>query len=54
MLSHISEAALTDYRRRIWLGRFGKSQDIWQAVRFVIECEYFTGRSIQVDGGLTI
>jgi 3-oxoacyl-[acyl-carrier protein] reductase len=54
MLSQISERALKDFRSRIWLDRFGQSYEIWQAVRFVIECEYFTGRCIQVDGGLSV
>lgn len=34
------------------VGRIGTPEDIWQAVRFVIECEYFNGRCIDVDGGL--
>jgi 3-oxoacyl-[acyl-carrier protein] reductase len=54
MLSQISEAALKDFRSRIWLDRLGQPYEIWQAVRFVIECEYFTGRCIQVDGGLSV
>ena len=34
------------------VGRIGLPEDIWVAVRFVIECEYFNGRAIDVDGGL--
>ncbi len=33
------------------LGRIGVPEDIWRAVQFVIECDYFTGRTIDVDGG---
>ncbi len=36
------------------LGRAGKPEEIWSAVRFVIECDYFTGRCLDVDGGITI
>jgi 3-oxoacyl-[acyl-carrier protein] reductase len=36
------------------VGRIGLPEDIWLAVRFVIECEYFTGRTIDVDGGLSV
>lgn len=36
------------------LGRAAKPEEIWQAVRFVIECDYFTGRCIDVDGGIRI
>jgi 3-oxoacyl-[acyl-carrier protein] reductase len=35
------------------VGRCGVPEDIWLAVRFVIECEYFNGRTIDVDGGLS-
>ena len=34
------------------VGRIGLPEDIWMAVKFVIECEYFNGRTIDVDGGL--
>jgi 3-oxoacyl-[acyl-carrier protein] reductase len=34
------------------VGRIGLPEDIWVAVKFVIECEYFNGRTIDVDGGL--
>ena len=33
------------------VGRIGVPEDIWLAVRFVIECEYFNARTIDVDGG---
>ncbi|MEX1367883.1 MAG: SDR family oxidoreductase [Nannocystaceae bacterium] len=33
------------------VGRIGEPEDIWRAVRFVIECEYFCGKTIDVDGG---
>ncbi|MDI1481536.1 SDR family NAD(P)-dependent oxidoreductase [Polyangium sp. y55x31] len=36
------------------VGRIGVPEDLWLAVRFVIECEYFNGRTIDVDGGLAM
>jgi 3-oxoacyl-[acyl-carrier protein] reductase len=36
------------------VGRIGLPEDIWVAVRFVIECDYFNGRTIDVDGGLSM
>lgn len=36
------------------VGRTGVPEDIWLAVKFVIECEYFNGRCIDVDGGLSM
>lgn len=35
------------------VGRIGVPEDIWVAVKFVLECEYFNGRAIDVDGGLS-
>jgi 3-oxoacyl-[acyl-carrier protein] reductase len=34
------------------VGRIGVPEDIWLAVKFIIECDYFNGRTIDVDGGL--
>jgi 3-oxoacyl-[acyl-carrier protein] reductase len=36
------------------VGRIGAPEDIWVAVRFVLECDYFNGRTIDVDGGLSM
>ncbi|MEM6956893.1 MAG: SDR family oxidoreductase [Myxococcota bacterium] len=33
------------------VGRIGTPEDIWLAVRFIFECDYFNGRTIDVDGG---
>jgi len=36
------------------LNRIGQPEDIWLAVKFIMECDYFTCRTIDVDGGLTM
>lgn len=36
------------------VGRIGTPEDIWLAVKFVLECDYFTARTIDVDGGLSM
>ncbi len=36
------------------LRRAGKPIEMWQAVRFILECDYFTSRCIDVDGGITL
>lgn len=36
------------------LKRLGTPDEVWKAVRFVLECDYFTGRCVEVDGGLRI
>ena len=35
------------------VGRIGLPEDIWVAVKFVLECDYFNGRTLDVDGGLS-
>ncbi|MBI4950579.1 MAG: SDR family oxidoreductase [Myxococcales bacterium] len=40
--------------KMIPVGRIGEPEDIWVAVKFVIECDYFNGRTIDVDGGLSM
>jgi 3-oxoacyl-[acyl-carrier protein] reductase len=34
------------------VARIGVPDDIWLAVKFALECDYFNGRTIDVDGGL--
>ncbi len=36
------------------LKRLGQPAEIWEAVRFVLACDYFTGRVVEVDGGLRL
>ncbi len=36
------------------VGRIGLVEDLWLAVKFVLECDYFDGRTIDVDGGLSM
>jgi 3-oxoacyl-[acyl-carrier protein] reductase len=34
--------------------RLGTAEEIFAGVRFIVECEYFTGRCLEIDGGLAI
>jgi len=36
------------------VGRIGLPEDVWRALRFIIECDYFNGRCVDVDGGLVM
>ncbi len=54
MTDGMNEKALEALTKRIPAGRIGVPEDIWLAVRFVIECDFFTGRTLDVDGGLTM
>ncbi len=51
ILKGIAGDALAKLVAGIPLGRTGTPEEVWQAVRFVIECDFFTGRTLEVDGG---
>lgn len=51
ILEGISEEAMEKLLAAIPLGRIGRPEEVWQAVRFVLECDFFTGRIVEVDGG---
>ncbi len=36
------------------LRRVGEPVDIWRGVRFIVECDYFTGSCLEIDGGTTM
>jgi 3-oxoacyl-[acyl-carrier protein] reductase len=36
------------------VGRIAEPEDIWLAVKFVLECDYFNARCVDVDGGLVM
>jgi 3-oxoacyl-[acyl-carrier protein] reductase len=53
MLGQLSEDARNSLIGGIPLQRVGTPYEIWLALKFIIECDYFTGRVIEVDGGST-
>lgn len=53
MTAGMNQKALDSWVAQIPVGRIGQPEDIFVAVKFVIECEYFNGRTIDVDGGLS-
>lgn len=54
MVSSMRPEVLEKVLQPVPLRRLGQPEEIWQAVRFVLECEYFTGRVLEVDGGLRL
>lgn len=51
ILEGISAEAMEKLKAGIPLGRIGRPEEVWLAVRFILECDFFTGRTIEVDGG---
>lgn len=52
MTAGMNQKALEAFVERIPVGRIGQPEDIWLAVKFILECDYFNGRTIDVDGGM--
>lgn len=40
--------------KRVPLRRTGSPDEIFQGVRFILECGYYTGRCLDIDGGLVL
>jgi 3-oxoacyl-[acyl-carrier protein] reductase len=53
MLDQVSLETRASLTAGIPLKRIGTPHEIWLALKFIIECDYFTGRVIDVDGGST-
>ena len=54
MTSGMNQKALDMIRASIPLGRMGRPEDIWRAVKFIFDCDYFTGETIDVAGGAAL
>lgn len=50
-LQGIGDEALERLTASIPLGRIGRPEEMWRAVRFLVECDFYTGRVLEVDGG---
>jgi 3-oxoacyl-[acyl-carrier protein] reductase len=47
----ISDEAMRGLLAGIPVGHLGATLDVWRAIQLIIECEFFTGRTIEIDGG---
>ncbi|MGB5695867.1 MAG: SDR family NAD(P)-dependent oxidoreductase [Polyangiales bacterium] len=54
MTASMNQKALDMIRASIPLGRMAQPEDIWRAVKFVFDCDYFTGETIDVHGGAAL
>ena len=54
MTRGMNQAARDALVAAIPVGRIGEPEDLWLAVKFIIECDYFNGRTVDVDGGLVM
>jgi 3-oxoacyl-[acyl-carrier protein] reductase len=54
MVEAMREDVLAKVIAPVPLQRLGEPTEIWEAILFAIRCGYFTGRVIEVDGGLRL
>ena len=54
MCATIRPDVLDKIRQNIPVGRLGEREEISQAVQFIIRNDFFTGRVLEVDGGMRI
>ena len=54
MLQGMPPQALERILERVPLRRLGLPEEVFLAVKFIVECDYFTGRCLDVDGGLVL
>ncbi|MGF1687340.1 SDR family oxidoreductase [Photobacterium japonica] len=52
MANQLKPEAIARLKSMIPLGRIGDASEIAHAVKYIIENEYFTGRVLEVDGGM--
>jgi len=50
----LSENMLSKWQKSVPLGRLGLLDELLSAVKFIIENDYFNGKTLSLDGGLTI
>lgn len=54
ILDGMKPEALEAMSKMVPIGRIGEPEDIYRTVKYIFECDYFTGRCIDVDGGLVL
>jgi 3-oxoacyl-[acyl-carrier protein] reductase len=54
ILQAMDAAVLSKWILKVPLKRLGEVEEIYTAVKFIVECEFFNGKCLEVDGGLTM
>lgn len=54
MTSGMNPKAREALVKMIPVGRVGEPEDVWLAAKFILECDFFNGRIVDVDGGMAI
>ena len=54
MVAAVPEAILDKITARVPLGRLAAAEEIVDAIEFIIGNDFFTGRVLEIDGGLRL
>jgi 3-oxoacyl-[acyl-carrier protein] reductase len=54
ILQGMRPEVLAGLLKSVPLGRAGDPHEIWLGVKFIFECDYFTGRCLDIDGGMVL
>jgi 3-oxoacyl-[acyl-carrier protein] reductase len=54
MVESMPTEVLEKVLKPVPLRRLGEPAEVYSAIRFIVDCEYFTGRVVEVDGGLRL
>jgi 3-oxoacyl-[acyl-carrier protein] reductase len=54
MVKQMRPEVLEAMLKPVPLKRIAEPEEMYQGVKFIIECDYFTGRTIDIDGGLVL
>lgn len=54
ILENISDEARQTLLAQIPMGRFGVPGDVWTALKFVVECNFYNGSVLEVHGGALV
>lgn len=54
ILQAMHPETLQTWIKKIPLARLGEASEIFTGVRFIVECDYFNGKCLDIDGGLSM
>jgi 3-oxoacyl-[acyl-carrier protein] reductase len=54
ILDGMKPEALEMMLKGVPMRRTGRPEEVFAGIRFIFECDYFTGRCVDIDGGLTL
>ena len=54
ILEAMAPNVLDSWVSRVPLRRLGEPEEIYAALKFIFECEFFNGKCLEIDGGLIV